>query len=111
MGYFGVSKSQANGQFYFGFYGNNYEQILASELYHNKQDALNGIEAVKNLAPYDWAYDRFDNPLNYRFNMSGSNHKIVARSSEGYTTRQSREHAIGVVKAEAGSAPIYDWCK
>lgn len=109
MGYFVVKQSDVNRQYYFRFNGNNHEQILASEMYFNKQDCINGIQAVKRISPYDDSYSRTDLAGNYRFNMVVlANHKIVARSSEGYETRYSREHAISVVKSEAASALVYE---
>ena len=110
MGYFVVKQSDVNRQYYFRFNGNNHEQILASEMYHNKLDCINGIESVKRIAPYDGSYIRSDNVGNYRFNMVvPTNHKIVARSSEGYETRYGREHAIATVKSEVINAPVYEW--
>lgn len=108
MGRFKVFKSAVNGQFYFRFNASNGEQILASESYTTRQGCLNGIAAVKSRAPFDYAYTRIDNAGNYRFNMTGANYEIIARSSEGYTTRQGRENAIEVVKREAPSAAIDD---
>lgn len=95
-------------QYYFQFMASNGEQILASEGYTTKQNCRNGIDAVKSLALYDSIYDRYDNYLNYRFNMSSTNGQVVAKGSEGYTTRASRENAIDVVKTLAPRAPIYD---
>jgi uncharacterized protein YegP (UPF0339 family) len=96
------------GQYYFQFMANNGEQILASEGYTTKQNCKNGIDAVKRFAPHDYVYDRFDNYLNYRFNMSSINNRDIARSSEGYVSRAGRENAIEVVKAYAPTAPVYD---
>lgn len=108
MGRFKLIRSTVNSQYYFRFNASNGEQILASEGYTTKQNCLNGIAAVKARAPYDSAYIRTDNVGNYRFNMVSTNYQIIARSSEGYTTRHNRENAIQVVKTEAPSAPIDD---
>lgn len=97
-----------NGQYYFRFIASNGEQILASEGYTTKANCKNGIEAVRTLAPYDSSYRKSDDYRNYRFNMVARNGEIVAKSSEGYTTAQSRDHAIAVVKRDAPGAPIID---
>ncbi len=97
-----------NSQFYFRFKARNGEQILSSEGYLAKHSCLAGIASVKRLAPYDSSYVRIDNLGNYRFNMKAENGEIVAHSSEGYTTRQSRDHAIEVVKREAPFAEVVD---
>ncbi|KAB7731911.1 DUF1508 domain-containing protein [Rudanella paleaurantiibacter] len=108
MGKFKVFKSTVNQQYFFRFNASNGEQILSSEMYTTKQNCYNGIAAVKSRAPYDSAYLRIDNPLDYRFNMISTNYQVIARSSEGYTTKVNRENAIGVVKNEAPTAPIED---
>jgi uncharacterized protein len=43
----------------------------------------------------------------YRFRFKASNGEIVA-VGEGYTTKQSCQHAIQLLKAEAATASIYD---
>lgn len=107
MSYFVINKT-VNNQYRFGFFASNHEQILASETYQTKQGCQNGIASVKRIAPSDSSYDRKDAYLNYRFNMVAGNNEIVAHSSEGYTTAHAREHAIGIVKRDASTAPIYD---
>lgn len=108
MARFKIFKSTVNFQYYFRFVANNGEQILSSEGYTTKDNCKGGIRAVQTLAPYDSSYDRKDVIGNYRFNMVANNGQIVARSSEGYTTRHNREHAIEVVKAQAPSAGTDD---
>jgi len=108
MGRFKIFKSTVNNQFYFRFNASNGEQILSSEGYTTKQSCLNGRDAVKSRAKLDSAYSRIDNTYNYRFNMIGANYEIIARSSEGYLARQSRENAIEVVKREAPDAGTDD---
>lgn len=97
-----------NQQYYFRFKASNGKQILSSESYATKQSCLNGISSVKRLSPFDISYRRMDNYGNYRFNMLADNGEIVAKSSEGYDSSQGREHAINIVKLEAGLATIID---
>jgi len=97
-----------SGHYYFQFMATNGEQILASEPYNTKYSCREGIDTVKRLAPMDVIYDRYDNPGNYRFNMTAANNKVVARGSEGYTAKHNRDHAIQVVKDYAPIAVVYD---
>jgi len=43
----------------------------------------------------------------YRVRAHGDNHEQMM-ISEVYTTKQSAEHAISVIKSQAAFAPIYD---
>jgi uncharacterized protein len=97
-----------NIQYYFRFKASNGEQLLSSEGYTTKDNCKNGIAAVKRRSPYDSAYIRLDQVFNYRYNMTAENAEIIARSSEGYTTKQNREIAIEIVKRDAKDAPVYD---
>ncbi len=98
----------SSNQYWFRFKAKNGEQILASEGYWSKQSCINGVNAVKQQAPFDSSYRKTDIHLNYRFNMIGRNYEIIARSSEGYTTSHNRDHAIEVVKRGAPTAAVYD---
>lgn len=96
-------------QFYFRYDGANGEQILSSEGYTTKQNCQNGIASVKRLSPFESSYVRsIDSKGEYRYNIVAENKETVARSSEGYTTFQSREHAINIVKADAATAEVKD---
>jgi uncharacterized protein len=105
---FQIFKSGVNSQFYFRFNASNGEQLLSSEGYITKQGCENGIESVKTNAPYDATYQRLDNPNDYRYNMIAKNYEIIARSSEGYTAKHNREHAIEIVKRDAPTALVED---
>jgi uncharacterized protein YegP (UPF0339 family) len=108
MSKFQIFKSGVNSQFYFRFNASNGEQLLSSEGYVSKQGCLNGIASVKTNAPYDATYHRIDTPNDFRYNMVATNREIIARSSEGYTEKHNREHAISLVKVNAPQAPIED---
>jgi uncharacterized protein len=105
---FQIFKSEINNQFYFRFNAKNGEQILSSEGYVSKQGCQNGIDSVKTNAPLDSTYQRIDNPNDYRYNMVATNHEVISRSSEGYTAKHNREHAIELVKRNVPHAPIED---
>jgi uncharacterized protein len=108
MSKFVVFRSDVNSQFYFRFNASNGEQLLSSESYVSKQGCLNGVDSVKNNAPFEVTYHRLDTSNDYRYNMVAPNHEIIARSSEGYTAKHNREHAIEIVKRDAPEAPIED---
>ena len=97
-----------NGEFYFRFKAANGKIIIISEGYVGKSSCVNGIESVKRNAPHDNRYERIDKTDDYRFNLKAENGQVIARSSEGYASKQSRENAIDVVKAEAPTAPTDD---
>ena len=40
--------------------------------------------------------------------MVATNREVISRSSEGYTTKQNREHAIELVKRDVPNARIED---
>ena len=108
MGRYKIIRSTVNYQFYFRFVATNGEPIVASEGYTTKENCRNGISAVQARSPYEAAYQRHDAIGNYRFNMLSTNGQVIARSSEGYTTRQAREHAIEIMKAQGGNSGIDD---
>ena len=56
-GKFEIKKS-TNGQFMFNLKAGNHEVILTSELYHEKQSAMNGVESVRANASDDGRYER-----------------------------------------------------
>lgn len=101
-------KRSTNNQFYFVLKSKNGEIILtASETYVTKQGCQNGIDAVKENAPYDSRYNRKDGFSQYSFNLEASNGKILGKS-ETYTTRSEREDGISAVKRDAPNAPTED---
>jgi len=97
-----------NGEFYFRFKAGNGKIIIISEGYVGKPSCFNGIESVRRNAPNDNRYERADKSDDYRFNLKAENGQVIARSSEGYTTKPARENAIDVVKTEASSAQTDD---
>ncbi|MBT1711960.1 DUF1508 domain-containing protein [Fulvivirgaceae bacterium PWU5] len=97
-----------NGEFYFRFKAGNGKIIIISEGYVGKPSCVNGIDSVKRNAPNDNRYERTDKTDDYRFNLKAENGQVIARSSEGYTTKVNRENAIDVVKKEAPNAPTED---
>ena len=45
--------------------------------------------------------------MQWRWRLRGANHEIVA-SGESYTTRQSCQHAIDLVRGTTAATPIHD---
>ncbi|ASZ11211.1 YegP family protein [Chitinophaga pendula] len=104
---FELLKSTANGQYYFRLKAGNGEIILRSEMYVQRQSAINGIASVKENAPFDVRYERKDNTGHYTFNLKAANGQIIG-SSESYNTREARENGIASVKKNAPVAPVDD---
>lgn len=86
----------------------NGEIILHGEGYTTKQGCLNGINSVKENAPYDSRYDRKTATNGqYYFVLKAANHEPIG-VSETYTTIAARENGIESVKTNAPKAPIED---
>lgn len=97
-----------NAELYFRFKAGNGKTIIISEGYVGKSSCINGIESVKRNAPLDNRYERIDKTDDYRFNLKAENGHVIARSSEGYTSKVARDNAINVIKTEAPNAPTDD---
>lgn len=96
------------GEFRFRLKASNYEIILRSEGYTNKDGAKNGITSVKNHAPYDSNYDRKNSANDkYYFNLIANNNQIIG-TSEQYESKSGRDNGIESVKNNAPNAPIVD---
>lgn len=109
MAKFHIFKSSANSQYYYRLRatGNN-EIILRGEGYTTLASCKAGIESVKANAPYDSRYDKLHTTVRqYHFNLKASNGEIVG-TSESYTTSTNRDLGIGLVKAQAPTAPVED---
>jgi len=107
MGKF-VIKQMSNGQFYFNLKAGNSEIILTSEGYTSKQGCINGINAVKNNAPFDNRFMRMNSSNGkFYFNLKSQNGLVVG-TSEMYSTRQSMENGIDAVKRNAPNAFIVE---
>lgn len=97
-----------NNQYYFLLRARNGEIVLkASETYHTRQGCLNGIEAVRESAPYDSRYTRNNGYQIYSFNLRASNGRVLG-NSETYQTSTVRENGIDAVKRNAPKAPVED---
>ena len=100
-------RSTRDNQWYFHFksLGNNEIVLAGSEGYVSESGCLNGIRSVKENAPYEARYERFQGRDNlYYFRLKAANGEIIGKS-EGYTTSYSRDNGIEIVKREAPNAP------
>lgn len=102
-------RPSSNGQYYFTLQADNNENILtSSETYVTKQNARDGIDAVKRSCSNDANYERYTNSRGYfMFNLKAYNNKVLGKSEE-YTTAAGRENGIAAVKRVGPSAPIVD---
>ncbi|HMQ74465.1 MAG TPA: YegP family protein [Flavobacteriales bacterium] len=106
MAEFIIQKS-ASGQFYYTFRGNNHEVVMVGEEHTTKQACQGSIASVRLNAPNDDRYTRWQTGASYYFNLKAANGEKLG-ASEAYTTAQSRETGISVVKREAQGAPVID---
>lgn len=107
MGKFEIRK-RTNGDFQFNLKASNGQTILTSEGYSSKANCQNGIQSVKNHAPYDSNYDRRTSTNSkYYFNLKATNGQTIG-TSEMYESSSGREGGIDSVKANAPSATIDD---
>lgn len=107
MGKFIISKRK-NGEYQFNLNVGNGQTILSSEGYATKAGCKNGIESVKENAPFDSRYERLiSKNSDYYFNLKSSNGKVIG-TSEMYTTSYARDKGIESVKENAPNAEIVD---
>jgi uncharacterized protein YegP (UPF0339 family) len=106
-GYYDLYKS-TNQQHYFNLTGGNNEKILTSELYHQKQSALDGIASMRINAPHDSRYKRKTSTRGFSyFVLTAANGEPIGTSEE-YTSSSAMEHSIAVVKQIAPTAILRD---
>ncbi len=102
-------KQSTDKQYYFHLQatGNN-KIILSSERYTTKSACREGIESVRNNAPYDYRYEKKESSNGeYYFNLKASNGQVIG-TSETYSTAASRNNGIELVKAQAPRAAVTD---
>ena len=107
MAKFQIYKGE-DGQFYFRLIAANGEIILGSEGYVTKAGCWNGIEAVKENAPYDDRYQRKKSAVGqFYFVLTALNYEVIG-ISEMYTSKQARDNGIEAVKEDAPGAGVED---
>lgn len=98
----------SNSQYYFNLKAGNGEKVLASEGYSYKSSCENGIQSVKENAPYDSRYEKKTSwNSKYYFVLKATNGQVIG-TSEMYETTSGRDNGIEVVKREAPGASIED---
>lgn len=105
MAHYSLKKS-SDGKFFFNLVADNNETVLTSEMYNDKDGALNGIDSVKKNAPLDERYEEKEasNGQPY-FVLKAGNHEIIG-TSEQYSSKQAMKAGIEVVKKIAPKAEI-----
>jgi len=106
-GKFEIKKS-TTGQFMFNLKAGNHEVILTSELYHQKQSAINGVDSVRANAMDDHQYHRKNakNGSPY-FVLKAANGEVIGKS-EMYSSATALENGIESVKKNALTAAVQD---
>jgi len=81
----------------------------AGEGYKKKADAKNGIDRIIKEAadPDALTFELYqDGKKENRWRLKAKNGKVIAVSSEGYTTKESAESAIRLIKERAKDAEV-----
>jgi uncharacterized protein YegP (UPF0339 family) len=101
-------KQGGNGQFMFNLKAGNGEVILTSELYKQKQSAIDGIESVKANAGDDTRYERRTAKNGQAFFVLTATNGHIIAESETYSSVSAMENGIHSVKRNATGATIED---
>lgn len=111
MAKFEIDKA-TNGEYFFRFKSSGSDEIiLRSEQYTTKKSCENGIESVKNNAPYDARYDkRTATNDKYYFNLKAANGEVIG-TSRLYETASKRDEGISLVKDQVPTATTDDLTK
>lgn len=108
MAKFVITKSAANGQYYFKLKAGNGETILTSEGYVSKSGCTNGIDSVKENSQIDARYEKKTSTNGkYYFLLTASNGQTIG-TSEMYETPSGRDNGIASVKTNAPIATVED---
>lgn len=90
----------AAGEHRFHLKADNGEIILASEGYTTKDNARNGVAAVRTECTNDARYVRKQSPAGWSFSLEGRNGEVVG-TSEVYNSHQACDAGIESVKRNA----------
>lgn len=105
-GYFDLKRSGT--QFMFNLRGANHETVLTSERYMTKEGAQNGINSVKQNAPFDAQYRKLTNTAGQPyFTLKAGNGETIG-TGESYSSTSARDAGIQAVKGNGPSAPTKD---
>ena len=89
--------------------GNGSTLATPGEGYKKKADARNGIDRIIKEAadPDALTFELYqDGKKENRWRLKAKNGKVIAVSSEGYTTKESAESAIKLIKERAKDAEV-----
>jgi len=103
-----VIKKSSDDKFYFNLVAGNNEKVLTSEMYNQKQGALNGIDSVKENSAKDERFEaRVSDKGQDYFVLKAGNNEIIGTSEE-YSSKSAMEDGMEVVKKLGPSAEIKD---
>jgi hypothetical protein len=102
-------KKSPDGRFIFDLKAANDQVILTSQTYQTKEDAEDGIAAVRQNAPLDDRYEERagGDRLPY-FVLRPPNRQVIGRS-QLYSSREAMRKGIASVKRNAHQAGIVDF--
>jgi len=101
-------KPTKNGEIMFNLLAGNNEVILTSQMYKEKNGALNGIESVQKNSQTDEQFERKTaHNGQFYFDLHAANKQVIGRS-ETYTTKAAMEKGIASVKKNGPVTEIKD---
>lgn len=102
-------KRSVDGRFVFSLKAANDQVILMSQTYQTKENAEDGIAAVRQNAPLDERYEERtgDDKLPY-FVLRAPNRQVIGKS-QLYSSREAMRKGIASVKRNARLAEILDF--
>ena len=101
-------KKATDGQTYFRLKAANGQIILASEMYHAKEGALNGIESVRKNSPMAERYTKLTaKDGSFYFTLKAANSQVIG-NSEMYKSEKSRDEGIDSVMKNAPTANLIE---
>jgi|SRR5581483_5427080 uncharacterized protein len=102
-------KKSANGGFIFNLKAANDQVILTSQTYQTKENAEDGIAAIRQNAPLDGRYEeRVEGDKLPYFVLCAPNRQVIGRS-QLYSSREAMRKGIASVKRNAPQAEIVDF--
>lgn len=106
-GYYELKKTDG-GKFHFTLNAGNHEVILSSQLYVEKQNAEDGISAVRANGPLEARYERKLSAMGEPyFTLKAANGQVIG-TSETYGSEASRDNGVKSVVANSGSTTVKD---
>lgn len=98
----------SDGQFRFALKADEKDTLLASETYHTKSSAENGIASVRTNCAADGRYEKkVATNGKFFFNLKAANGQVIG-TSQMYPTAEARDASIAAAMAAGASPTVRD---